>query len=150
MTLPAKVTISSFQSNVAPYRGVTIEIIDGLSGCHIISATMTHDEFGMAVTGLGHCSATHDLTAEFMATKAWRIGRKVRAETVNVPFDCHEHPREDRESIEAAMGAQIMRDTGCAEVRTSDLFNSHRRSKGDLKAQNVMIWFYDEVTEEGA
>lgn len=46
------------------------------------------------------------------------------------------------------MVRDIKREFGCAGVRTSDLFNHHQVSKKAPGHQNVVVWYYDEVTEE--
>ncbi len=146
--LPANVTISRFQANMEPREGITIRIGDELSGTQIIEVTMTAAEFGRAITGLGHSKGTHDLSVDRMETLRPRIGRQVRAETVQVPFDMFLFQRDQRDAEAARQSAEIMRSTGCAAVRTDDLFNMHRRFKTDPPQQSVTIWFYDEVQEE--
>jgi hypothetical protein len=147
MSLTANVTISRFSSNMEPREGITIRIGDELSGTEIIEVTMTVEEFGRAATGLAHAKGTHDATPASLLRLASLVGKKVRSETVLVKFDIHKEKRDDLATIKR-MVRDIKREFGCASVRTSDLFNHHQISKKAPGHQNVVVWYYDEVTEE--
>jgi hypothetical protein len=45
--------ISHYTSNKPPYRGVTLEVIDELSGTHFLQLELTHEQLGRVLGSMG-------------------------------------------------------------------------------------------------
>lgn len=58
-----KISVSRFQSNKEPRHGIDITIIDDASGACMIRATLTPEQWGNAVSGVGYTDCMFELGA---------------------------------------------------------------------------------------
>jgi hypothetical protein len=104
--------------NINRYMGdnkeVVIEIMDKASGCKIIEATLTPEEFGLGILGLSDRKCKIQLHDQVFIGKL----RQVKTETVFF---------QGRNDKEAAIAAMKIFEIDGWKGREEDLFNQHRR-----------------------
>lgn len=116
-TLKGKVSITRWHGNKEPYTGITITLIDELSGCQCVEIEISPEQLGLAVTG-------SQQDCEFQ----WRpqnVGMKSEHKTETVPFD---GTREDRKAQEKAVAPFEVDGWKCSDF--SSLYNHHRNVGG--------------------
>lgn len=59
--MEGKISISGFQSNQEPRRGIRLTVGDELSGAAMIEVILTPEQWGDAVSGLGRVDCTFEL-----------------------------------------------------------------------------------------
>lgn len=113
--LNGHITVS--RSNSHDGDAIHITISDKLSGLQFFDGTMSLEDFGAAVTGLGHCHI------EFEARGLQNVGKK--CETKELVFPCEEGSIYDKSWAEA--NAQKFADEGWTADRHFRSQNSIRK-----------------------
>jgi hypothetical protein len=70
--------ISHYTSNKPPYRGVTLEVIDELSGTHFLQLELTHEQLGRVLGSMG-------VECEGEVRGLDRVGMKREIERFTIP-----------------------------------------------------------------
>lgn len=84
-----RISIGRFTGNIAPYKGVTIQLSDENSSNPVVEITLTIQEFGDVISGLGYTDC------EFSVYSMKNIGKKLEVKTEKIAVKKYEHSDEE-------------------------------------------------------
>lgn len=118
-----RINIARWSSNVEPYHGFRIEVIDESSRVHFLQVDMTPEEFALAISGCGARPCTFELRS------AGTVGKKRENKEEVIAF-----PSEVLSSRDEARAAKFLEpyEVDGWKAYTSDIFNRNRITKYDV------------------
>jgi hypothetical protein len=126
--LEGRITISRTTSNKSKDY-ISISFDDATSGCKLIRATMTLEDFAAAVTGLACSPATYEIYREACDKAGWvRETKRVLLPRLGIT------ERSSKEDIDEILSPH---EVDGWKGRAQDLFNSHNWRNGD----SVLVTF---------
>lgn len=133
--LKGKISVSRFSTNKEPYHGISIEITDESSGTLVVEVTMTPEQFGNAISGLGHVECLFDFGNSDL------IGKRREAKTVAIPLNKSPYKLQDSEIDDILADYEV----NGWKARRSDFKNSHKYGKDLVNV--VFVRFVDAPVE---
>ncbi len=87
------ISISRFTGNTEPRNGIVIQISDDKSSNAVINITLTPEQFGNVVTGLGYVECTFELFS------LKNIGKTLEVKTEKIPVKKYQHSDEEIKAL---------------------------------------------------